>query len=555
MARMARRTAYLLGTLAGAALSAQGVAVSLRPAATPIAALSCFSVTGSEPSAGAPPPLLVEGLGTSGIVPDTSNEEARRWFDQGVRLIWAFDEAEAIRSFTQAQRLDPKCALCFWGEAWARGPTINLQPRTEELAAASAAAARAAALGARLSDHDRGLIAAMQVRAAGGQEFRNKPYVKAIAKLAAAYPADDAIAVIAADAEMMVKSDGIKPGSNAQRLLETVLRRNPDHSGAIHMYIHLNDWTDSQQLAVPYAERLGRVAPAASHLVHMPSHSFYGVGRYEDAARVNVAAIAADDAYVARVKPPASDYRTGLFAHDSHFAIESALIRGDGKTALMVSDIYRKRYPEAQDDQRLRFMRSVTWYAAGRHSDVGEVLAAPEPVTALMRAMRHYARGEALARKGDAHAVAAEAAAIAGLRDGLEGRALGSKGAEALAAIAQHVLEGRSAMLAGNPSAAAKAYRAAMGTQESAGFGGDPPPFWYSVRRSLAAATLAAGDAEGAKRQLAASLAKWPGDPLALYLLSKAEAKLGQQADSAAHLARAKGLWAGNVESIPLALI
>src|SRR4051812_46720031 len=115
MARMARRTAYLLGTLAGAALSAQGVAVSLRPADTPAATLSCVSATGSEPSADAPPPLLVDGLGTSGIAPDTSNAEARRWFDQGVRLIWAFDEAEAIRSFHEAQRLDPSCALCFWG--------------------------------------------------------------------------------------------------------------------------------------------------------------------------------------------------------------------------------------------------------------------------------------------------------------------------------------------------------------------------------------------------------------------------------------------------------
>ena len=253
------------------------------------------------------------------------------------------------------------------------------------------------------------------------------------------------------------------------------------------------------------------------------------------------------------MKPPESEYRTGLFAHNSHFAIESALIRGDGKTALAVSDIYRKRFPEGEDDQRLRYRRSVTWYAAGRHGDVAEVLGMAEPSSALMRAMRHYARGEALARKGDSGAVAAEAAAIAKLRAGPE--SLGSENADALTEVVQHVLEGRSAMLAGNFAAAATAYRSAMNVQESAGFNSDPPPFWYSARRSLAAATLAAGDAEGAKRQLAASLAKWPGDPLALYLLSKAEAKLGQQADSAAHLARARGLWAGDVEAMPLPLI
>ena len=146
------------------------------------------------------------GSATSGIVPDTSNEEARRWFDQGVRLIWAFDEVEAVRAFREAQRLDPDCAMCFWGEAWARGPTINLNPRTEELAEARAAAERALRLSRNLPDPQKRLVRAMRERTGEG-EFRNARYATIMERLAARHPADDAIQVIAADARMVAAED------------------------------------------------------------------------------------------------------------------------------------------------------------------------------------------------------------------------------------------------------------------------------------------------------------------------------------------------------------
>ncbi len=533
-----------------------------HPAALPDSECIGF-VGGQEASGGAAtapaaqtPPVLLDGLGYAGLEPDTANAEARAWFAQGVRLIWAFDEVEAIRAFQQAQRLAPECAMCFFGEAWARGPTINLQPRTEELAAARTAAQRAQALAAHLSPRDRLLVEAMMQRTGPGDAFRNAVYASFMETQALRNPGDDTIQIMAADARMITWDEHSqpRPGSLAQRFLERVLARNPNHGGAIHYYIHLTDWIDRQQLAVPYAERLGRIAPAASHLVHMPSHTFYGVGRYQDAARVNVAAIAADTAFRARTRPAASDYRWGLNAHNMHFAIESALARGDGETAQAVSRQYRETYLSGPPDPRTQMLGTATFYTTGLFGEVAAVLAMAEPTNVFDRAQYRYARGEALARRGDAAGVRAEAAAIAALRAGRDSPGL-TPGRRELTEIFQYVLEGRAAMLAGDAAAAQTAYRRAMATQLAAGFGMDPPLFWYSVRRSLAAANLAAGDARNARAQIYASLRRWPNDALALYVLSQADRAAGDIGSAARNLARARALWAGDVTQVPLARI
>jgi tetratricopeptide (TPR) repeat protein len=541
--------------LCSAALAAEGAAdgVIHQPFLPDASCLYPQDSAGGA-SAEAAPPVLMDGLGYAGFEADSANEEVRAWFAQGVRLVWAFDEAEAIRAFVQAQRLDPACALCFFGEAWARGPTINLQPRTEELVAARAAARRAETLAASkvLSERDRALIQAQRIRTAEGPGFGNPAYARHMEQLAETYVEDDAIAVMAADGRMVTWGDKRqREGTVPQRLLERVLARNPDHSGAIHFYIHLTDWIDRQRLAEPYADRLGRIAPAASHLVHMPSHTFYGVGRYRDAAAVNVAAIAADSVYESRVRPPSSDYRTALLAHNMHFAIESALARGDGATALQVSTQFKERYLREGTEARYRVLGSATWYALGLHKPLAEVMGVAVPDSAFEKAARLYARGEALARQGDPAAVRAEAAALAALRTGTDAPGLGRSGS-ALAEIFQKVLEGRAAMLAGDFRAAERAYRAAMQRQNAAGFGMDPPLFWYSVRRSLAAARLAQGDARGARHQLTASLERWPNDPLALYALSIAERRLGNAAEADTALERARAGWAGDVTEVPL---
>jgi len=554
---------HRLSLIAGAALAALSLPAQAGQnserstvAAPPAASCKAPAAAPKVEEEAAGPPTFYEGLGYAGIVPDTQNAVARRWFEQGVRLIWAYDEVEAVRAFQAAQALDPECAMCFWGEAWARGPTLNLQPRTEEYGAASAAVAKAAALGGKLGPRDKALVEAMRLRVSGKQDFNGKGYRKAMARLAKRFPADDAVLVMAADAQIIVGAEkGIKPGTDAQKWLETVLRRHPDHSGAIHLYIHLTDFTDQQKLAEPYADRLGRLAPGASHLVHMPSHTFFGVGRYGDAAAANVKAMEADRAFVAAVKPVQSGYRTALYAHNNHFAIQSALMRGDGATALKSADDYAARYPASEDRGFRAIIRAASWYAAGLHAPVESVLKMEAPEGAILKAMRLYARGEAQARAGNVAGVRAEAAALAAFRAGPDGRALGAKSVESLVEMTEQILLGRAAMIAGDHAAAQIAYRKAMTLQEGAGFGSDPPPFWYPVRRSLAAALLAGGDAEGAKRQLVASLEAWPRDPLGLYLLGRAEEALGNRATAADRLRRAEAGWAGEITQVPLARI
>ncbi|WP_129794077.1 hypothetical protein [Sphingosinicella sp. CPCC 101087] len=550
----ALRTAALATALTATSLGAQGAEDAARR--TPdIPAQSCLSA-GAAPGDAEPmeaQPVLVEGLGHAGLDADSEDPEARAWFAQGVRLIWAFDEAEAVRAFAEAQRRDGDCALCFLGEAWARSPTINLRGRVEELPAARAAARRALALSDGLSERDRLLVQAMAIRTGDGEAFGQTAYARFLESAADRLPDDSTLAILAADAQMQVNEE-MEPGSPSQRRLESVLAREPDHGGAIHFYIHLTDWMDRQHLAVPHAERLGRIAPAASHLVHMPSHSFYDVGRYEDAAAVNVAAIAADRTFARVARPTRSTYRWNLLAHNMHFAMNSALARGDGATALDVARQFRAEYLSGEPDPWIRLMGSSVHYSAGLHGEPAEALAAPEPEDAVDKVFHHYARGEALARQGDGAAVAAEARAIRRVRTGVRAPSLGAEG-DALAEIVQRVLEGRSAMLAGDHRRAASAYRRAMQRQRAADFGNDPPLFWYSVRRSLAAALLAGGDAAGARRQLAASLRLWPNDPLALYALSLAERRAGNAASADLNLARAQAVWEGDVTEVPLSRI
>jgi hypothetical protein len=237
-----------------------------------------------------------------------------------------------------------------------------------------------------------------------------------------------------------------------------------------------------------------------------------------------------------------------------HFAMNSALAFGDGGAALSVARQFRDEYMSQASAGFLRLLASAPFFADGLHGDPRSVLARPAPDAAIHRIFHHYARGEALARQGEAAAVAAEARAIATLRAGAESPSFGANG-DALAEIVQHVLEGRAAMLAGEPRAAAAAYRRAMQRQRTADFGMDPPLFWYPVRRSLAAALLAGGDAAGARRQLRASLRHWPNDPLSLHALAMAERRLGNEEAAEASLARARARWAGEVAEVPLSRI
>ena len=282
---------------------ASGPPLMLRFAQTEVPRAEMSAASAAPAFADTEPPLW-SGLGSITWKITTANEKAQAYFDQGLRLAYAFNHDEAQRAFRKAQKLDPDCAMCFWGEALVLGPNINLPMPEDAVAPAYAAAQKAKALAGKASPREQALIGAIAVRYGSDPKADRKPldaaYAAEMAKAAAKFADDNEIATLYAEAVMNLSPwDYWKPGGrepNPQSVpivptLERVLARNPNHPGAIHFYIHAVEASDRPQRAEPYADRLRNAIPGAGHLVHMPSHIYYRVGRYLDALKDNKEAV------------------------------------------------------------------------------------------------------------------------------------------------------------------------------------------------------------------------------------------------------------------------
>ncbi|WGM39594.1 hypothetical protein [Caulobacter sp. NIBR1757] len=531
------KTAMLLGVglailipTSQAAQSAQ----AYRPLALSPMCLTAESEGGPAEAKVTKPPPMSAAFG-NGAYKIAANAEGQRWFNYGLQLGWAFKHDEATAAFAEAMRLDPECGMCAWGHAWSLGPTINFGIGPEDLVKARGAAAKANSLLARGSERDRELGAALVARYAGKGD--NRAFARAMDALATKYPAEDPIWVWAADAWMIADQP-----ARSMPLLETVLARSPGDAGAIHFYIHASEWIGSPGKAEVYADKLQGIAPGASHLIHMPSHTYYQIGRYKDAARANLDAMDVDAAWVKRTDGPDNLFKVGYYGHNVNFALGGAMMAGDAQAALKIGGVYRA-IDMAKVNPWIRAGSAVGWIAYGRHGDIDELLAMPKPVHPLHRAMWRYARGEALSRRGDAAGVRAEAAAIAAARPGI------AKGDSsdyiAFVDVAHEVLLGRAAMLENNPREAARHYYKASLQQERELQGRDPPPWWYPIRRSYASALLASGQTDKALKETDKVLAKWPHDPLTLVVASRAEARKGRADVAGERMKQAGREWAG----------
>ncbi|MBV9747357.1 MAG: hypothetical protein JO157_00960, partial [Acetobacteraceae bacterium] len=358
------------------------------------------------------------------------------------------------------------------------------------------------------------------------------------------------IAILAADAWMIPSAhkNSRKTLPRAVELLEATLARNPNDTGAIHFYIHATEMSGFGTKALPYAQKLQALAPAASHLVHMPSHTYFWAGWYQQAAQSNLDAVEIDQANAVRLKTKVWDL--SYHGHNVQFGTGAALMSGDGAAALKLAEPVLARAGELKpSDVWDQISLGTAFFAQSRYDDPAKVLALPEPASTLpyARAMWRYARGEALARRGDAAGVRAEAAKISVDREGLKPFKGFAPQAAAMVQVVRLVLVGRAAMLESHYPEAEAAYRQAAGLQDSK-LGGisDPPAFWYPVRRSLAAALLADGKAQDAAMQAQASLRRWPGDALALTVLGRAEKALGQGDSAERRFASARRSWKGD---------
>ena len=339
-----------------AATGAPNMLLRLAQTEVPRAEMSAAS---SAPAFAETEPPLWGGLGSITYKVTTANERAQAYFDQGLRLAYAFNHGEAQRAFRMAQKLDGDCAMCFWGEALVLGPNINLPMPEDAVAPAYAAAQKAKALAGKASPREQALIGALAVRYGGDPKAARAPfdaaYAAEMAKVATQFSDDDEIATLYAELVMDLSPwDYWKPGGrepNPQSVpivptLERVLKRNPGHPGAIHFYIHAVEASDRPKRAEPYADRLRGAIPGAGHLVHMPSHIYYRVGRYLDALEDNKTAVKVDEKYLADTNAPMGVYRLGYYPHNVHFVMASAQMAGDGKTVIAAAEKLRELIPD-----------------------------------------------------------------------------------------------------------------------------------------------------------------------------------------------------------------
>ena len=481
-------------------------------------------------------PTLLTGYGSGGFTITTSVPAAQAFFSNGMELSAAFAHKAAIAATTEAVRLDPDCAMCLWGKALVSGPTINYGSKPKERALLLALARKAKALAAKTDTLREGdLIDALIRRYLPGKDTHacDVAYAAAMQKVAARYPADNEIAVLTADALMVSAfvedADDFNHGAldAAITLLETVLKRAPGHTPAIHFYIHATEVVGEPEKAERQADMLAALAPNASHLVHMPSHTYFWVGRYQDAADTNWRAVEIGKANARRLglPEPKGIWDLPYHAHNVIFGLGGAMMAGDARTALNLARPLVAHSAEREKAEPFsQMLAAAGYFAMSRFDDPAAVLALAEPKLPYLKAARHYARGEAMVWLRDLAGAKAELAAIpAQVVEGKIDR--DHRAPEQMLGITRGVLEGRIAMAEGRAKDAVTALTAAADIEETKDFMqfSDPPAFWYPVRRDVAAALLASGDAAGARAAAEASLRLRPRDAVAEDLLRRAE--------------------------------
>lgn len=530
-------------------------ATSLVHALLAAAAIAApVSATGDVP--------LNPDLTTSAFPLSTRSPDARRWFSQGLMLTYGFNHAGAVASFRRAQRLDPSCALCWWGEAMALGPNINAPMDGRDRPAALAALDRAIALKDSASPLERALIDALATRYsrddAANRAALDIAYADAMLAVAARFPGDDDVAVLAAEAVMDTSPwnywlpDGKPVGKSAEavRLLEAVLARNPGHVQAAHLYVHMLELPDPAR-AEAAADRMAKARPAsAGHLVHMPSHIWHRRGRYRDSIAVNIAAARADEAWIAATGDKGL-LRYAYYPHNVHFVVTSALMAGDMTTALKEARRLG-RLLDVETSASLGTVQAVDgapYQAMAMIGTPAAILAMPAPDARLPLAgtMYHFARAVAFAGKADQAGFDAELAAMAALKDHPGAKLLADQAVPLadIISLADHVARGRQAMARRQFADAAAHFRSAAAIEASIPY--MEPSYWhYPVNQSLGAALLLAGDATGASAAFRAALAQTPHNGWALYGLSRSEAAAGHKAEAAAAGAAFRRAWAGD---------
>ena len=481
----------------------------------------------------------------------TRNAKTQMFFDQGVDLMFGFNHAEAIRSFREAARLDPDCAMCWWGVAMALGPNINLPMPDDAVAPAWSALGKARSLEPHASPEEREWIEALAARYSNNPKADRKPldegFAQAMGNLWRAHPDDLDAGVFYAEAMMDTQpwdywqADGATPKGHASQIvstLEGIIKRAPSHPGALHLYIHAVEATTTPQRAEAAADRLTKLMPDAGHIVHMPSHIYYRVGRYADAVKVNELAAKVDETYIAACKAQGY-YPAGYYGHNIHFLWTSSEMEGRYKASIGAARRLIKAVDPVKTAGQLPqnelyvFTPVATLLRFGKWD---QILSEPAPPAALKldKAVWLYARGFALADMGDlpgAKAVRGQLATAA--KGDFKAYAAAQIPAGDMTKLALALLDGEIARVSGDLSTAIVSFEYAEKLEQGLPY--SEPPYWHQpTAHILGAALLQAGrpaEAEGVYRD---SLKTYRLDGWSLYGLAQALSAQGKATQAAA---------------------
>ena len=473
-------------------------------------------------------PVLYDSLGSYSYRITTTSPDAQRWFDQGLRLVYAFNHGEAQKAFREAARQDPRCAMCYWGVAITEGSNYNSPTDADREQRARAAIERAQQLAAAATPREQAMIQALAKRHAADPAAQraalDRAYADAMRGVARQFPDDLEAATFFADAMMNLRPwnlwspDGTPyPGTEEIVVtLERALAKNPDHPGAIHLYIHAVEASQTPGRAEAAADRLARLMPGAGHIVHMPSHIYWRVGRYADAVATNSAAVKADRAYF-KTAEPSLIYLGLYYPHNIDFIWQSASMQGrSAETIRVAREFAGTATPEMitqMPDMETAPVAPIV--ALARFGRWDEVLAQPPPPAEWLytRGVWHYARGLAFNAKGQPADAARELADLEALIKAVppERTVAFFFRAQNMLQLAANVLAGEMAAKAGDAASAERLLRAAVAEQDTHWFT-EPPPWYFPVRQALGAVLLQAGRAGEAEAVYREDLKRNPGN-------------------------------------------
>jgi tetratricopeptide (TPR) repeat protein len=511
-------------------------------------------------STAAPPPMLLEGLGSHGQRITTASPAAQAYFNQGLRLVYAFNHIEAERSFREAARLDPECAMCYWGIALTHGSNYNSPADADREQAAYAAIRQAVRLADRATPRERAIIQALARRhvsaPAADRTALGREYADAMRDVARRFPDDADAATLLADALMNLRPwnlwmpDGT-PQPETQEIvatLERALRVDPNHPGALHLYIHAVEAGPDPQRAEAAADRLALLMPGAGHIVHMPSHIYLRVGRYADAVAANVRAAAADRAYFA-LREPSPIYRGMYYPHNLDFIWMAASMEGRAADTIRAAREFADSVPPAmlREMSDMETAPAAPLFALARFGRWEEILRQPEPPAEwpYVRGAWRYARGVAFAATGRPAEAERELEALRGIAATVpaERSLAGNFKTKAMLGLAAEVLAGEIAARSGRMERAVRHLQAAVAEQDGHWFT-EPPPWYFPVRQALGAALLQGGRPGEAEAVYREDLRRNPENGWSLFGLAGSLWAQGKAAEAAEIQARFDKAWA-----------